>query len=67
MPISKIVAKVTRVGGGFGGRESKAAQLAFILAVAAKKVGKTVRCMLNRDEDMYVFIFYVWFCDQDYK
>ena len=52
VPSSRIVAKVKRMGGGFGGKESKAAQLACILAVAAKKVGRPVRCMLNRDEDM---------------
>ena len=67
LPSSRMVMKIKRMGGGFGSKESKAAQLAFILAVAAKKVGKTVRCMLNHDEDMYVFIFYVWLCDYDYK
>ena len=52
VPSSRIVAKVKRMGGGFGGKESKAAQLACILAVADKKVGRPVRCMLNLDEDM---------------
>ena len=36
---SRIVGKVKRMGGGFGGKEIKAAQLACILAVAAKKEG----------------------------
>ena len=58
VPSSRILGKVKRMGGGFGGKEIKAAQLACILAVAAKKVGRPVRCMLNRDEDIYVH-FYV--------
>lgn len=45
-------AKVKRMGGAFGGKESRSVQLAAILAVAAKKSGRPVRCMLNRDEDM---------------
>lgn len=54
VPSSRIVAKVKRLGGGFGGKESRSVQLACILAVAAKKSGRPVRCMLNRDEDMLV-------------
>ncbi|PWW71580.1 xanthine dehydrogenase [Tuber magnatum] len=54
VPSSRIVAKVKRMGGAFGGKEIRAAQLTCILAVAAKKVGRPVRCMLNRDEDMMV-------------
>ena len=49
VPSSRIVAKVKRMGSGFGGKESKAAQFSCILAVAAKKVGRLVRCMRNRD------------------
>ncbi|RPA90391.1 molybdenum cofactor-binding domain-containing protein [Choiromyces venosus 120613-1] len=52
VPSSRIVAKVKRMGGGFGGKESRSMQLACILAVGAKKVGRPIRCMLNRDEDM---------------
>ena len=59
VPSSRIVAKVKRMDGGFGGKESKAAQLACILAVGAKKVGRLVRCMLNRGQNMNVFLFYV--------
>ena len=67
VPSSGIMAKVKRMGGGFGSKEGKAAQLAYILAEAVKKVGRTVRCMVNRDDDMYVFLFYLQFCDYDYK
>ena len=49
---NKIVSKVKRLGGGFGGKETRSIQLASICAVAAKKTKRPVRCMLNRDEDM---------------
>ncbi|RMZ76998.1 hypothetical protein DV738_g4616, partial [Chaetothyriales sp. CBS 135597] len=49
---NKIVAKVKRLGGGFGGKETRSVQLSTICAVAAKKVKRPVRCMLNRDEDI---------------
>ncbi|RPA92091.1 hypothetical protein L873DRAFT_1794484 [Choiromyces venosus 120613-1] len=56
-PSSRIVVKVKkRMGGGFGGKESRSVQLARIPAVAAMKVGWPIRCMLNCDEDMYVFL-----------
>lgn len=40
------------MGGGFGGKESKAANLALAAAFAASKLGRPVRCMLDRDEDI---------------
>jgi xanthine dehydrogenase/oxidase len=49
---NKIVAKVKRLGGGFGGKETRSIQLAGICAVAAKKTNRPVRCMLNRDDDI---------------
>ena len=49
---NKIVSKVKRLGGGFGGKETRSSQLSSICAVAAKKSRRPVRCMLNRDEDM---------------
>jgi xanthine dehydrogenase/oxidase len=49
---NKIVAKVKRLGGGFGGKETRSIQLAGICAVAAKKMKRPVRCMLNRDDDI---------------
>ena len=49
---NKIVAKVKRLGGGFGGKETRSIQLSSICAIAAKKTKRPVRCMLNRDEDM---------------
>ncbi|KAL8920101.1 MAG: hypothetical protein Q9208_006454 [Pyrenodesmia sp. 3 TL-2023] len=49
---NKIVSKVKRLGGGFGGKETRSIQLAGICSVAAKKSKRPVRCMLNRDEDI---------------
>ena len=49
---NKILSKVKRLGGGFGGKETRSVQLAGIVATAAKKTKRPVRCMLNRDEDM---------------
>ncbi|KAK3057727.1 hypothetical protein LTS18_011476, partial [Coniosporium uncinatum] len=49
---NKIVSKVKRMGGGFGGKETRSIQLAGIVATAANKVRRPVRCMLNRDEDI---------------
>jgi len=52
VPANRVVAKVKRLGGGFGGKETRSVQLAAICAIAAKKVKRPVRCMLNRDEDI---------------
>lgn len=52
VPSNRINSRVKRMGGAFGGKESRAVQLASILAIAAKKTKRPVRCMLNRDEDM---------------
>ncbi|EFE40279.1 hypothetical protein TRV_04973 [Trichophyton verrucosum HKI 0517] len=49
---NKVVCRVKRLGGGFGGKESRSVQIASICALAAKKTKKPVRCMLNRDEDI---------------
>ncbi|KAJ5133771.1 MFS general substrate transporter [Penicillium atrosanguineum] len=49
---NKIVSRVKRLGGGFGGKESRSIQLAGICAIAANKTRRPVRSMLNRDEDI---------------
>ena len=38
---NKIVCKVKRLGGGFGGKETRSMQLSTICAVAANKAKKT--------------------------
>ncbi|XP_053315311.1 xanthine dehydrogenase/oxidase [Spea bombifrons] len=52
VPYNKIVVRVKRMGGGFGGKESRSTILSSAVAVAAAKTGRPVRCMLDRDEDM---------------
>ncbi|KKY19715.1 putative xanthine dehydrogenase [Phaeomoniella chlamydospora] len=52
VPSNKVNSRVKRMGGGFGGKESRPVQLSCLLAIAAKKEKRPVRCMLNRDEDM---------------
>jgi xanthine dehydrogenase/oxidase len=52
VPKNKVVCKVKRMGGGFGGKETRSVYLSMALAVAAQKTGKAVRCMLDRDTDM---------------
>ncbi|KAL2024149.1 hypothetical protein VTK56DRAFT_9929 [Thermocarpiscus australiensis] len=49
---NKVVVRVKRMGGGFGGKETRSVQLSTILALAAQKTRKPVRCMLTREEDM---------------
>lgn len=52
IPQNRIVVKVKRMGGGFGGKESKAALLVIPAAFAARRLQKPIRVMLDRDEDM---------------
>lgn len=52
VPANRIVVRVKRLGGGFGGKETRSMQLTGILAVGANKAKAPVRCMLNRDEDI---------------
>ncbi|KAH9898759.1 xanthine dehydrogenase [Xylariomycetidae sp. FL2044] len=49
---NKVVCRVKRLGGGFGGKETRCVHLSTIMAIAANKAKQPVRCMLNRDEDM---------------
>ncbi|XP_070578679.1 xanthine dehydrogenase/oxidase-like [Ptychodera flava] len=52
VPANRIVCKVKRMGGGFGGKETRSCPLSAVVAIAANKVGRPVRIMLDRDEDM---------------
>ncbi|XP_050664859.1 xanthine dehydrogenase-like [Leptidea sinapis] len=52
IPVHKIVAKVRRLGGGFGGKETRASVLALPVAFAAYRLKKPVRAVYDRDEDM---------------
>jgi xanthine dehydrogenase/oxidase len=42
------------LGGGFGGKESRGILVAIPVALAAYKLGRPVRLMLDRDEDMMI-------------
>jgi xanthine dehydrogenase/oxidase len=48
----KVVVRVKRMGGGFGGKETRSVPLTAAVAAAARATGRPVRCMLDRDEDM---------------
>mmetsp|Transcript_34636 Transcript_34636/g.58034 ORF Transcript_34636/g.58034 Transcript_34636/m.58034 type:complete len:1370 (-) Transcript_34636:596-4705(-) len=49
---NRVVCKVKRLGGGFGGKETRGIPMAAACAVAAKKLNRPVRIMLDRDVDM---------------
>ncbi|PHH52781.1 Xanthine dehydrogenase [Ceratocystis fimbriata CBS 114723] len=50
--VNKVLVRVKRLGGGFGGKETRAVPLACACAVAARKTGRPVRYMLTREEDI---------------
>ena len=52
VPMNRVVAKVKRLGGGFGGKESRSVPLAMAVAFAASKTHLPVRACLDRDQDM---------------
>ena len=51
---NKVVVTVKRMGGGFGGKESRSVPLSAVVSLAAAKTGRPVRLMLDRDEDMAI-------------
>nr|XP_021506880.1 xanthine dehydrogenase/oxidase isoform X2 [Meriones unguiculatus] len=54
VPDNRIVVRVKRMGGGFGGKETRSTVLSTAVALAAYKTGRPVRCMLDRDEDILI-------------
>jgi xanthine dehydrogenase/oxidase len=52
IPANRVVCRVKRLGGGFGGKESRSIPLAAAVSVAAYHMKRPIRCMLDRDEDM---------------
>jgi len=52
VPQSVITVKTKRMGGGFGGKETRSIYVAAAAAVAASKVRRPVRLVLDRDVDM---------------
>ncbi|CAL1540108.1 unnamed protein product [Lymnaea stagnalis] len=49
---NQINVSVKRIGGGFGGKETRHASVVFPTAVAAYKLQRPVRAVLERSEDM---------------
>ncbi|XP_070430330.1 xanthine dehydrogenase/oxidase isoform X13 [Equus przewalskii] len=54
VPANRILIRVKRLGGGFGGKEIRSTLVSTAVAVGAYKTGCPVRCMLDRDEDMLI-------------
>src|SRR5947209_17856211 len=54
LPMSGVVVECPRMGGGFGGKETQAAILAALAALAATKTKRKVRIRFNRDQDMMI-------------
>ncbi|XP_048454639.1 aldehyde oxidase 1 [Rhincodon typus] len=54
IPSNRVTVRVKRIGGAFGGKIVKASRIAAIAAVAAHKTGRSVRCILERGEDMLI-------------
>ena len=49
---AQVTCECRRMGGGFGGKESQAAQWAALAALTAHKTGRPAKCRLDRDDDM---------------
>ncbi|MBG1232631.1 xanthine dehydrogenase molybdopterin binding subunit [Aestuariivirga litoralis] len=47
-----VTCECRRMGGGFGGKESQAAQWACLAALTAYKLNRPAKCRLDRDDDM---------------
>ncbi|XP_030559376.1 xanthine dehydrogenase [Drosophila novamexicana] len=54
LPAHRVVCRAKRLGGGFGGKESRGLSVALPVALAAYRLRRPVRCMLDRDEDMLI-------------
>src|ERR1035437_5583288 len=52
LPMNKVEVDVTRIGGGFGGKEDQASTWGCIAALAAWKLKRPVKVILSRQDDM---------------
>ena len=52
VPFNHVTCICKRMGGGFGGKETQAAQPAMMAAIVAMKTGRTARFVYNKDDDM---------------
>ena len=53
-PASNVVVRMKRMGGGFGGKETRSIFISCAVAVAAKLSGRPVKLSLPRDIDMSI-------------
>ncbi|XP_077967155.1 xanthine dehydrogenase/oxidase-like isoform X1 [Styela clava] len=51
---NKVTVRTKRLGGGFGGKESRFGVISNPAVTAARKLGKPIRCVLTRQEDMQI-------------
>ncbi|HWA96851.1 MAG TPA: xanthine dehydrogenase molybdopterin binding subunit [Pirellulales bacterium] len=54
LPFHRVTVICKRMGGGFGGKETQAAQPAAMAALVARLTGRATRMVLERDEDMAI-------------
>lgn len=52
VPANKVVCRTKRIGGGFGGKETRSFYVACAAAVPSYLLNRPVRLCLDRDEDM---------------
>lgn len=52
IPMHSIEVDVTRLGGGFGGKEDQATAWAVMAALGVQKLNKPVKLILDREDDM---------------
>lgn len=54
LPMSKVVCKTKRIGGGFGGKETRSALIAAVASVPSYLLNRPVKITLDRDIDMMI-------------
>src|SRR5207249_800882 len=52
VPFNHVTVVCKRMGGGFGGKETQAAQPACLAAVAARLLNRPARFVISKDDDM---------------
>ncbi|XP_002513485.2 xanthine dehydrogenase 1 [Ricinus communis] len=54
LPMSKVVCRTKRIGGGFGGKETRSAFLAAVASIPSYLLNRPVKITLDRDADMMI-------------
>ena len=55
LPYNRIVSRVKRIGGGFGGKQTRTARLVLPSALASHLLQRAVRASLDRNKDINHF------------